>query len=278
MPTSADAQLPRDQSIGRFLTPEVLKYALELLVLLVIYREVRELRRHGGLLKKHREELLDSRPLFSTLYTGKEEIMKMAIRFTKEARQISALGTIASLANTEIGQDETIAAFQERSQNVSPLEAEYVSANRDAILSSRHFRRIIDWMPVRGSTASFREVLANVTFFIRALEYQGATALNVELYHNSEILRGEGDFHFRCSDLCVVLRAGGHGNPAANLAISITDTRVVREFERYFCSLIAQPTTRRISLEELRQMRDFLNRHDLDGLQTFIASISPVQQ
>ena len=255
---------------------EILKYSLELVVLSLVYREIRALRRHEGALERHEKQLKHSQPLFSTLSTDRDEIMRLAIQFTKDAERISALGTISSLLNTEMQPGESDSDFKERLKKTPSLDIDYITANRDFILSGKNFRRIIDWMPAPQSDRSLLEMLANAKFFIRALEYGGTTEIKIELYHNPDILRGRGDFHFRCSDRCVVFRAGGHGNSSANVAISITDTRVVSEFHRYFDSLLSDANTRPISLTTLRQIRDLLENRDLTGLNQLLKNLPKV--
>jgi hypothetical protein len=101
--------------------------------------------------------------------------------------------------------------------------------------------------------------------------------LALHLYHNPDVLRGKGDFHFRCSDKCVVLRVGGHGNPAANAAIAITDTRVVTEFAGYFDALVASPLSRPINLADLRNIREMLLADEFEKLESFLSS-KPAEQ
>lgn len=239
---------------------DYLKFALELAVLLIVLREIRALRRHESLLADHGTQLKSSRPLFTTLYSDADEIMEFAVRFTEEAKEIDGLGTITSLTATECrpGETESSDSFQARLANADPLALRYVAANRDFILSGKHLRRILDFRPATGSQEEVFELLANIKFFLRAHEFGAASPVNAELFHNPDVLRGSGDFHFRCSDRCVVLRVGGHGNPAANAAIAVSDTRVVEEFRSYFDALIDSPITRLITVRDLRAIQEAL--------------------
>lgn len=239
---------------------DYLKFALELAVLLIVLREIRALRRHEVLLEDHGTQLQASRPLLTTLYSNADEIMQFAVRFTEEANEIDALGTVSSLTATECrpGETEASDSFQARLANADPLALRYVAANRDFILSGKRLRRILDFRPATGSTKEVFELLANIKFFIRAHEFGAASPVNVQLYHNPDVLRGSGDFHFRCSDRCVVLRVGGHGNAAADAAIAVSDTRVIHEFRSYFDALLESPITRLVTVHDLREIQDAL--------------------
>jgi hypothetical protein len=142
---------------------DYIKYTLEVVVLLLILREIRALRRHEGVLEQHQEELRSSRPLYTTLYTDATEIMEFAVAFTRDAKRIDALGTIASLRDTELrpGESEISSSFKQRLGNADPLSLAYVTANRDFVLSGREYRRIIDFRPATGSSGEVLELLAS---------------------------------------------------------------------------------------------------------------------
>jgi hypothetical protein len=254
-------------------TIEIIGFAIELIVLFLILKEIRALGKHEKALEKHEEHLAAVRPLLSTLYTGSDEIMGLAVAFTKEAKEINALGTISSLVETEMKPGEDEEAFQERLKTLHPQTVSYVSATREHILGGRRYCRIMDFKPSDVTDDSILEILANVSFFLRLLEFRGGGSMDLNLYHNPDVLKGRGDFHFRCSDRQVVLRVGGHGNDYANAAIAITDTRVVHEYKQYFQSLIHSTVTRHLAYQNLIRLRELLLNRDSKGIESYLATL-----
>lgn len=255
-------------------TLEIIGFAIELIVLFLILREIRALGKHERALEKHEAHLNAVRPLVSTLFTGSDEIMDLAITFTKEAKIISALGTISSLVETEMKPGEDEVTFQERLKTTHSKTVSYVAATREHILGGRRYCRIMDFKPNDVTEESVLEVLVNVNFFLRLLEFRGVGAVDLNLYHNPDVLKGRGDFHFRCSDRQVVLRVGGHGNEYANAAISITDTRVVNEYQQYFQSLIHSALTRPLAYQHLTRLRELLLSRDIKGVENFLSNLA----
>jgi hypothetical protein len=257
---------------------ETIKFLFELAVLGLIFREIREMKKHRKALARHEEHLDAVRPLYSTLYTSSEEIMNLAVTFTKEAKEVYALGSIESLLETERQPNETQSDLRNRHAKCSPQKLAYVKMITDRVLAGAKYCRVMDFKPIEGDDESRLEILANVNFFIRLLEFQGSASVNLELYHNAEILRSRGDFHFRCSDRQVVLRVGGHGNQQANAAISITDTKVVHEFQQYYQSLVHSPLSRRLDLQQLTEIREILIGGTIDQVSEYLAQPAEATQ
>jgi hypothetical protein len=256
---------------------EITKYAVEIFVLLFIIREIRELRRHHKALESHSDQLTSVRPLFTTLYTEGSEIMDLAISSTREAKEIYALGSLASLTQTERKPDEDEVSSRKRLALASSKAVQYVTVTREHILSGRKYCRIMDLRPKRPRDAdSIFEILANVNFFLRLLEFSGSSKVDLYLYHSTEMLRGRGDFHFRCSDRQLIIRVGGHGNTYANAAISITDTRVVHEFKRYYESLLKSHSVARLSYNDLVTVRDLLVHQAPEQFEEFLDTLTKV--
>jgi len=84
---------------------------------------------------------------------------------------------------------------------------------------------------------------------------------------------GRSDYHFRCNDLRVDLRIGGHGNESDS-AISITDARVVQQYRQYYQSLLTSDSTRRMTLEDVIAIYDLLVESDFDGLAEYLTAKS----
>ena len=244
---------------------ELIALTIELIVLFAILREVRELKRHQAALRSHEQQLAAARPLMSTLYTGDDEIMDLAVEFTEQASAIYAMGTLSSLVEIERRANETIEEYDSRIASVDGRKRTYIAATLNKILSGCTYRRIMDFAPQSGDEADVAEALANVNFFLRAFDTPRTQAIDLELYHNAETIKGRGDFHFRCSDRQLVLRVGGHGNGYANAAILINDTRVIEEFRRYFDSIVVGSATRRVSYKDLEALRSLLQEGDVEG-------------
>jgi len=253
---------------------DFLKYPIEFLVLLLIFREIRALRKHGRALEQHEKHLEQVRPLYSNLHVGSDEIMNLAIASIREAKELFALGTLNSLTETEMRPDESELAFKERLGKINAKVSDYVMATRENILNGHRYCRIMDFRPIDGTDESIFEISANICFFVRLMEFAGSSQINLEVYHNPEILKGRGDFHFRCSDRRVVLRAGGQGNTYANAAISITDTRVVNEFKNYYDSLIHDRMTKRLELHQLVHLRQLLVDRKIQAIDSYISSMA----
>jgi hypothetical protein len=244
---------------------ELIALTIELIVLFAILREVRELKRHQAALRSHEQQLAAARPLMSTLYTGDDEIMDLAVEFTEQASAIYAMGTLSSLVEIERHANETIDEYDSRMASVDGRKRTYIAATLNKILSGCTYRRVMDFAPQSGNEADVVEALANVNFFLRAFDTPRTQAIDLELYHNAETIKGRGDFHFRCSDRQLVLRVGGHGNGYANAAILINDTRVIEEFRRYFDSIVVGPATRHVSYKDLEALRSLLQEGDVLG-------------
>jgi len=241
-------------------------------VLIMIQRELKQLKKHHDALRSHEQQLQEARPLISTIYTNKEEIMRIAIDFTNKANYIYAQGSISSLLETERMQDESQVSFQDRLAVVDPDQKLYVKSTSDKICNGIDYRRIMDFMPENNSDASIAEIYANVKFFIRVYDMPNNGEINLKLYHNSEVTSGRGEFHFRFSDQMLVLRVGGHGNSLTNAAITINDARVISEFKKYFDSLVDSPKTKRLELKDLQVIDKFLQAKDLENLRNFLNS------
>jgi hypothetical protein len=238
-----------------------------------IISEVAQLRSMNTALEKHEKQLDAARPIFSTLYTTPEEIMELSISFTEEAKEIYALGSIRSLMDTERAPDETQMAFEERVGQVNPRIREFIAATEKSILSGCSYCRIIDFRPIDASEDAVLEVLSNINFFRRLMNFRGTHPhMHLEVYHSSEIVRARGDYHFRCNDQRVELRIGGHGNTSANAAIVITDARVVTQYKQYFISLTESDLARLITLDDLVQINDLLVARDIEGLEKYLAA------
>ena len=59
---------------------EIIKFVVEIFVLLLILREIFELKKHRITLEHHSEELEKVRPLFTTLYTNGDDILQLGIK------------------------------------------------------------------------------------------------------------------------------------------------------------------------------------------------------
>lgn len=248
---------------------------VELIVLALILLELRALSRHGKVVEsemhaiKDVTELLQKvRPLYSTLYIDKEEIMDLSIRFIDEANEVYAMGSISNLIETELKDGETGEVFNRRKQTINPKTLRHVEATRNLIQRGARYLRIMDCIPLQ-TEESIREISSNIAFFRRLMEGGDGP----QVFHNSEILKGPGDFHFKCSDKRVVIRAGGHRNTYANVAIDITDANVVDQFRRYYNSLIASPRTVKLGLEDLRAIETYLDSQDpASQISTYLSS------
>ena len=235
-----------------------------------ILTEIRELQNIQTALKKHEEQLDAVRPIYSTFYTTPEEIMELSISFTEEAKEIYALGTIGSLLDTEIRPNEKQADFEQRKRNASPEAKRFVAATESSILTGCEYHRVMDFRPIDASEDARLEILANVNFFRRILNASGTHDLHLELYHSPDIVRGRGDYHFRCNDQRVDLRIGGHGTKA-DAAISITDARVVQQYKQYYLSLLEFESTRLITLDDLIILNDLLVVGNLKGVEDHLS-------
>ena len=249
---------------------ELIGLAIEVIVLLAILREVRELKRHHAALQAHEQQLMAARPLMSTLYTGDDEIMDLAIDFTEQASLIYALGTLSSLRETERHAGESVTDYETRIASVDGRKRSYIASSFNKIVSGCKYRRVFDFAPQNGDQDEISEALANVNFFLRAFDTPRTRAIDLELYHNAETMKGRGDFHFRVSERQLVLRVGGHGNGYANAAILINDTRVIDEFRRYFDSILVAPTTRHVRYEDLETLRELLQKGDVINAKRFL--------
>jgi hypothetical protein len=158
-------------------------YAIEIIVLIFIYRELRELRRHSAALARHEGKLDQVRPLISTLYTSSDEILQLAVEFTKTAKHIRAVGSISVLSETEIRPNEEVDKWRMRIASISELRRNYAAATLDFIQSGRHYHRVMNFSPnALGDPELLLEILANVRFFLRAMESAGSRVLQLHLY------------------------------------------------------------------------------------------------
>jgi hypothetical protein len=251
---------------------EVVRFLIELIVLALIYYEIRSLRKHERTLREHEEQLTAVRPLYSTLYNDSDQVRDLSISFVREAKEIYAIGSISNLLKTEKNPHETDQQYRERVATVDPKTIEHITSTRDFILSGKKYRRIMDFNPTDSSSEAFHEILCNVTFFRRIMELD-INKIDLQLFHNPEILKGPGDFHFKCSDRQVVFRAGGHGNEYTNIAISITDTRVLHEYQNYYQSLIRSESTRRLDQQHLEQLEELLSTRDVHAVRNYLSVI-----
>jgi len=246
---------------------ELLVLVAELVALIFIVRELRELRRHTTALARHESELRKARPLLSTLYTDGDDILELAVAFTRDARQIRALGTITALAETELRPGEREAEWQGRFESVSALRKQYVAATGAFIDSGKPYYRVMNFSPgARADRASVWELWANVRFFLRAMEANAGSATCLHLIHDPDLVRGGEDFHYRVSDSAVVIRVGGPARADSNAAILIRDERVVATFEAAHDAMVSRPRCREIHLDLLRSIESCLSKRDLEAL------------
>ena len=248
---------------------EIIKFAIELIVLVIILREIIELKRHRTSLEKHSLTLDKVRPLFTTLYTDGDDILKLATDFTKQANVCYAFGSLESLIDTERRKNETQFNFEERMKTISKYKIDYVNETENFILSGKNYYRIMDFSP-RNQAHDDMVIQLNISYFIRLSEFSGTRQINLNIYHNTEIPIISGDFHFRCSDSQVIIRAGGHGNKYTNNAIVITDTRVVQEYQRYYQSVIDSIKTRKLNYDDLVQLRKLYSEGDYQSVKKFL--------
>ena len=248
---------------------EIIKYTIELVVLVIILREIIELKKHRISLEEHRLTLAKVRQLITTFYTDDDDILQLAIDFTKKANVCYAFGSLESLIDTEIRNNETQLNFEERIKTVSKYKIGYVSETANFILSGKNYYRIMDFSPP-NQAADDMIIKTNISFFIRLSEFSGTRQIELNIYHNPEMPIISGDFHFRCSDSQVIIRAGGHRNKSTNNAIVITDTEVVQEYQHYFQSVIDSVKTKKLNHDDLLQLRELYSEGNYQDVKRFL--------
>jgi hypothetical protein len=253
----------------------ILGFGFNIILLILNYGEVKEIRKHQQALKKLEDQLIAVRPLYSTLYTSDDEIMKLAVDFVKHAQEIYSIGTINSLVHTEIKIREKDADFKKRYNTVDLITREYIAETYSYILSGRKYFRALNFLPVSNSDDEIQEILANVNFFHRILQSRASSIveLKLELFHNPEIPSGPGDFHFRSSDKQVVIRVGGASNKHVNSAIVITDTKVISQFQTYFLSFLNNEISRKIGADELVYLQKLLIQKEIEEISDYLLSL-----
>ena len=249
----------------------IITYGIELVVLLFILKELRELKRHSNALDRHESKLDQVRPLLSTLYTDSDEILQLAIKFTSSARKIQAVGTISVLAQTEMRVGESEEQWQKRINEVSPLRRQYATTTHDFILSGRSYCRVMNFSPSAVSDPELLlELKANVNFFLRAMQDIGTKTIDIRLFHNPTLDVGREDFHYRVSDSMVIIRVGGPTKESTNAAIAISDTKVVATFAAAHEALQTAPLCREITLPMLKSIDEYLTIRDFQGLENLL--------
>jgi hypothetical protein len=227
----------------------VIKPVTELIVLVVILRELYTLRHHLHALHRHGKRLDDVMPLYPMLYCDNQKILDLALSFTREAGSICAIGWLSSLTSQRRRDGEVGEDFERRTAQARAL----VKATEDHILAGRYYCRVMDWLPT-GDDMAWEEAKANAEFFLKLLALGDSRDLKLKLFHHPQVFGGRGDHHFRCSDTMVVLRIGGHGNNRANAAITITDARVIVQYRNYYDSLIDEPLAFEVTELRLRAL------------------------
>jgi len=224
---------------------EVIKYSIEVVVVVAIFREIRKLDSHGKQLEKTRQEF--GKIVVSALYTTTEEIMKLGVDFTKQAAEIYSLGSLRSLLDTErrLGEDQE--GYESRKTQIDPQKSEYIKAIEDHVREGKPYVRVMDLLPEDSQKDTLNEIYVNLDFFRRLLGRPGVKSKDVRVYHNRQIARRNGDFHFRVSDKMLVIRAGGHGTRRVNAALVIDEASAVNTFRQYFASVIESASTIPIS-------------------------------
>jgi hypothetical protein len=206
-------------------------------------------------LNKTRQSLKESRPLISNLFTDGEEIMELAIKFIKDAKEIRALGTISTI-------------IQKKGKNLL-----YIQSTLGHITEGNYYSRIIDFDPKNKSNEEIKEIKQNVKFF-KSLYTLGGKNVDLHLYHNPSILSQKGAFHFRVSDKNVVIRTGGHGNKYANAAISITENPVIEQFKNYYISFINYPESTELTEENLGEIENLFKSNKFNEISRYLKSIN----
>lgn len=252
----------------------VATYMVELIVLVFIYKELRELKRHSTALAQHEGKLDQVRPLLSTLYTDSNDILKLAIDFTRDAKHIQAVGTISVLAETEIRSGEEEIEWKARVERVLPLRREYVAETLDFIHSGRPYYRVMNFSPQMSNEPELLiELWANVKFFLRIFEDKGAKELGLHIFHDPSLVAGKEDFHYRVSDSSVIIRVGGPMHSTTNAAIAIRDSKVIETFASAYSALLERPRCREINIDLLRRIDECLAIRDIDGIENALEEV-----
>lgn len=225
----------------------------EVVIIVLIFVELVELEKNRSSLEQHSQALDKSRPLYPTLYTNGAEILNLAVDFIRNSNVCYAFGTIESLLITERGCEEDTSDYQNRTEEMVTYEIDYIKETENFILSGKEYYRIMNFLPSTHEQDNLI-VLSNIRYFKRLFEFKGSRKLALNIYHNPEIPIIAGDFHFRCSDSQVIIRAGGHRNTYTNNAIVITDSRVVKEYKLYYNSVIDSDKTKMIDLSILTKL------------------------
>jgi hypothetical protein len=245
-------------------------FIIEIVVLYLIVREIRALRQHESRLDEHSRQLEAATPLITSFRTGPDEIMNLAVSFVREAKEIRSLGTVNSALVTERRSTDTDETYTERLHAADPRTIDYIQATLKHIMDGKRYTRILDVSV--DDPEEIDELLCNIRFFKRMMEIHPAARENFRVFHNPIIFKGEGDFHFRCSDIQVVIRVGASDNPNANAAISITDTRVVQAFSNYYDGLTRAVGTRELTYADLIALEQQLSARNLQSVNDILDS------
>lgn len=267
---------------------EVLKYIIEIIVFIVILKEIKELKvhslslekaihsqeetiealqKHESILGKHEESI---RPIQSTLYTTTDDILKLAVDFTRNAETLKAVGTIGILSDTEMKPGCEIEDWKTTVDSILPVKRMYVEETLNYINSGGQYYRVMNLLPLTTEEESIWETWANIRFFKRAMQESGVRRINLNLFHHPGIVSWKEDFHYRCSDKAVIIRVGGSIHPDANAAISITDTRVVEKFSAAYEKIISDDQSLRLDLNLLNELDHFYSVKDFQSIKRIL--------
>jgi hypothetical protein len=250
---------------------DALKYSIELVMFIIIFREIRELKKHSKALERHEDKLESVRPLFTNLYTDSKDILNLAIQFTQDANELKAIGTLSILSITEThpskSEEDTAVAIKE----LPAEKINYVNSTLDYIQSGRAYYRVMNLLPISKNEADIWELWANIKFFKRIFETQKTKPINLHLFHHPTLISSQEDFHYRCSDKAVIIRAGGNFNPSSNSAISITDSRVVEKYKSAYDDLIKTNKCKNLDLEILQKLDKYYSRKDFQNVKLILS-------
>lgn len=256
--------------MGTIHWPEIVKYTIEFVIFFIILKEINELKKHAHTLEKHETKLDAVRPLISTLYTETNEILELAVQFTKDAKVLRAIGTIGTLSETEKKPVMDHDLWVQQLASVAQVKREYIATTLDFIQSGRAYIRVMNLLPQSQEEDHIWELWANVKFFARAMEDAGARNININIYHHPGLVTGKEDFHYRSSDKAVIIRVGGTAHKSANSAIAITDSRVVERFSAAHASIIEDSKCVELTLDNLHALDKYFSVKDFDSVYSML--------
>lgn len=250
---------------------DILKYSVELIMFLIILFEIRELKKHSRALHKHEIKLESVRPLITTLYTDTNDILSLAVQFTNDANILKAVGTIGILAFTEVKPGISNSEYKDTLEKILPIKLEYIRKTVDFIQSGKHYYRVMNLLPISKNEEEVWELWANIRFFLKIMESAVFRTIDLHLYHHPGLLTGQEDFHYRCSDKSVIIRAGGNLHTSANSAISITDSKVVERYTYAYDKLLETKYCKELNLDTMQRLDKLYATKDFQKIKILLS-------